>query len=162
LTGAVSAPGGITGDLTGNVTGNLTGDVTGDVTGNADTATQADNATTADGINETGAGSGVLHWKIIEIGDWNMNSKQQKYVAHGLTRTKIRSINIIIRGDSDGDYFPLNYTDITSGLTQGKWFLPVGSETVIEMQRLASGLFDSTSFDATSYNRGYITIGYID
>lgn len=142
-----------------DASGNVTRDIIGDVTGNADTATLA---AAASSIKETGSGAGVMRWKIIEIGDWNMDSKQQKYVAHGLTRTKIRSINIIIRGDSDGDYFPLNYTDITSGLTQGKWFLPVGSETFIEMQRLASGLFDSTSFDATSYNRGWITIGYID
>jgi hypothetical protein len=35
LTGAVSAPAGVTGSLTGNVTGNLTGNVTGNLTGNA-------------------------------------------------------------------------------------------------------------------------------
>ena len=168
-------------DITGalNVDGGITGDVTGDVTGNADTVTNGVYTTgdqtvngvktfgstivgSIDSIKETGSGAGTVRKKIIEIGDWNMDSTQQKYVAHGLTRTKIRSINIIIRGDSDGDYYPLNYTDITSGLTQGKWFLPVGSETFIEMQRLASGLFDSTSFDATSYNRGWVVIDYVD
>ncbi len=142
-----------------DASGNVTRDIIGDVTGNADTATLA---AAASSIKETGAENGTLRWKIIEIGDWNMDTYQQKYVAHGLTRTKIRSINIIIRGDSDGDYYPLNYTTITNGLTQGKWILPVGSETLIEMQRLHQGLFDSTFFDSTSYNRGWITIGYID
>lgn len=46
--------GNVTGDLTGDVTGNLTGNVTGDLTGNADTATQADNATTANSIANSG------------------------------------------------------------------------------------------------------------
>ena len=33
LTGAVTAPGGVTGNVTGNLTGDVTGDVTGNVTG---------------------------------------------------------------------------------------------------------------------------------
>jgi len=46
--------GNVTGDLTGDVTGNVVGNVTGDLTGNADTATQADNATTANSIANSG------------------------------------------------------------------------------------------------------------
>ena len=33
--------------------------------------------------------------------------------------------------------------------------------TNIRLQRIASGYFDNTSFDATSYNRGWITIHYV-
>jgi len=163
LTGAVSAPGGITGDLTGNVTGNvtgnLTGDVTGDVTGNADTATQADNATTADGINETGAGSGVLHWKIIEIGDWDMDTLWQKSVAHGFADIgKIVSVSIVIRDDSSTSVFPLGYINPNYGLQSFYWI----DENNVVMNRVTGGVFDSSSYNATSFNRGYITIGYID
>ena len=43
-----SLTGNLVGSLTGNVTGNVTGDLVGNVTGNADTATNATNADTAD------------------------------------------------------------------------------------------------------------------
>lgn len=148
--GAVSALGGIS--------GNLTGDVTGDVTGNADTATQADNATTADGINETGSGGGVLHFKILEIGPFNMNGSRSVDVLHGLDSTKIRYINAIIRKDP-GETGPTLASIFARG-NEGAWC----GTTYVRCYSTEGGVFDSSVFNyiTDNYNRGWIIIGYID
>ena len=50
-----------------------------------------------------------LSTKIIEIGDWNMDSTNSIGVAHGLTLSKIRGIeSAIIRDDGDTSYFNID------------------------------------------------------
>lgn len=134
----------VTGDVTGNVTGDVTGNVTGDVTGNADTATQAD------GIKETGAGAAVIHKKIIEIGDWNMDSTLEVTIPHGLTVAKIRHLSVTILDD---------FSRPRDLVSSGYWYC---DSTNITLSRTVSGLFDGESYNSTSYNRGWITIEYVD
>lgn len=101
--------------------------------------------------------------KIINIGNWNMHGagNYSKIVAHGVSDfTKIVGIDVVIRDDSDSIYKPINTfynTDSTS--TQGgavEYF----DNTNIKLNRMASGVFDSTSYSTTPYNRGFIVIRY--
>jgi len=101
-----------------------------------------------------------LNTKIIEIGDWDMDATDSLPVAHGIIDFKtIRSISIIIRNDTDNQYYPLNYVDDTGSLFGGSYSI---NTTNILMHRVISGIFDTTSFNSTTYNRGFITIEYID
>jgi hypothetical protein len=59
----------------------------------------------------------------------------------------------MIRNDADTTYYLLNDT------TNGGSILSVDA-TNVNLERTAAGIFDNTSFDATTYNRGWITITY--
>lgn len=101
-----------------------------------------------DGVN---AG---LKTKIVDIGDWNMDITATINIAHGITDwTKIRTVNIIIRNDTDSLRYPF-----VSNQSDGSY--QIGS-TNIALQRIASGAWDNANFDSTSYNRGFITIDYL-
>jgi len=95
--------------------------------------------------------------KIIDIGDWNMDSTSFITVTHGLTMTDIRSISVLIRGDDTITNYVFPAPDDSA----------VSSETVtvistdVILSRAASGVFDSTAFDSTSFNRGWVTIQYV-
>lgn len=95
---------------------------------------------------------------VYEIGDWNMDSTLTVGVAHGLTMANIVGVDAIIRNDDDSYRFKLEVGDINSSAP------PDGminlSSTNIVLSRTTSGYFDSTAFDATSYNRGYIIVDY--
>lgn len=97
-----------------------------------------------------------LNTKIIDIGDWNMDTTASVNVAHGLTLSKIRTVQIMIRNDaatlSQGIEGPATSVD-------GNW---QATATNIVPVRTAGGYFDSVNFDSTSYNRGWITIQYTD
>lgn len=105
----------------------------------------------ADKQRETGAASGVLNTKIIEIGDWNMDSAATRGVVHELTFSKIRNVSVYIRNDSNDESLNL--------LNSGKIRY---NSSIVSMERTLSGDFDSTNYDSTSYNRGWITIEYVD
>lgn len=102
-----------------------------------------------------------LKTKIIEIGDWNMDADATKFVAHGITNdVDIRSISVKIRHDTVTNVlYPLSIMD-SSDTTQG------GVDSVaagnIILRRKASGFFDAATFNATSFNRGWITIQHVD
>jgi hypothetical protein len=102
--------------------------------------------------------TGTLITKIISIGDWNMNSASIVNVAHGVTLSKIRNWEVVIRDDNDSDYYKLDSTDASP--TVGAGFARVNS-TNVELNRRAGGLFDNSLFDSTSYNRGWIVINYL-
>jgi len=108
-----------------------------------------------DGINTDNA---TLKTKIVEIGDWNMDSTDSKVVAHGLTSANIRSIDIMIRNDGTGiarfDSFTVAGADILSQ------FVTIDA-TNVTMVRDTDGYFDDATHNSTSYNRGWITIVYV-
>lgn len=102
-------------------------------------------------------GVSIIKTKIIEISSWNMDATGQIDVTHGLTLANIRGISVIIRNDADTQYldFP---TYSVAGTTDEYAY---ADATNITLLRSASGYFDSAAFDATSYNRGWITITYV-
>jgi hypothetical protein len=100
-----------------------------------------------------------LRTKVVEIGDWDMDADSSVPVAHGIADfTKIREITAMIRDDADIARTPLNAFSSVSGLIGGG-VLQAGATTVI-LDRLTGGGFDSTNFNSTGFNRGWITITY--
>lgn len=107
-------------------------------------------------ITDQGGGN-VLKCKVLNIGDWNMDTTVYVDISHGLTLSNIRCINVIIRNDDDTKYydFPINSTNNTS---DGHVY---AGNTNIRITRATDSIFDSLNFDSTSYNRGWITIWYV-
>ena len=104
----------------------------------------------------SGAISITLHIKIIDIGDWDMDATASVAVAHGLTLAKIRGINVLVRNDADDTYYQLDRRDQVDALINSI------DATNVNLTRLASGLYDATTFDATTFNRGWIIVDYVD
>lgn len=100
--------------------------------------------------------------KVIEIGDWNMDSTDTITKTHGVNAVKIIGVSASIRVDSNIP--PTNAVATmmvgadVNGLNGGQiaW-----TDTNIILNRTVSGRFDSTTYDETSYNRGWIIIDYL-
>jgi len=104
----------------------------------------------------------IVKTKILEIGDWNMDTGTNVTIAHGLgvIRKNIRSVDVIIRDDLDNLYNKLEaLTTSTAGTIQQGGVSLIDS-TNITLRRITGGLFDSTVYDSTSFNRGWIYITY--
>lgn len=114
----------------------------------------------AQGGIRTASSGDYIKTKILQIGDWDMDASATKAVAHGLSdHKKIRRVDAIIRDDSDVFYHPIWTVD-------GGYTTPAGSisnpdATDITLSRQASNYFDSTNYNATSFNRGWVIIDYI-
>jgi hypothetical protein len=106
-------------------------------------------------------GTNTLKTKVIDIGDWNMDGFTSATVTHGLTLSNILTVSVMIRTDTGTNQYKLNRgVDATDASPQG--FVDWISTTNIRLFRLTGGFFDGDAlFDATSYNRGWITITYI-
>jgi hypothetical protein len=116
----------------------------------------------ADSLFDTSSLSGGLNITVVQIGDWNMDSTADILVAHGIADyKKIRGVDIVIRDDSDAQYSPLM---LPSGLLGGYYILNFAglNPTTIQLNRVTSGFYDTTAYDSTSYNRGFITITHVD
>jgi hypothetical protein len=104
------------------------------------------------------SGTANLKVKVIEIGDWNMDATAQVTIAHGIADfTKIRSLSAIVRTDADSAYYNLVNGEI--GASSGNTQIQAQSTNVL-LARAVGGIFDSTSFDSTAFNRGWITVVY--
>ncbi len=102
----------------------------------------------------------LLKTKVVQIGDWDMASTQTKNVAHGVSNYKnIRSVSVIIRDDTDAVYTPFDRIDYSTGVNESGSVLSIGS-TNIQLARTDLRFFDTTAYDSTSYNRGFVTITY--
>ncbi len=114
------------------------------------------------GQNNVDFGGGVntdnmtLKTKVIEIGDWNMDTTDFVNVAHGLTGTSIRAIlSVFIRRDDDGTNSDFGSYDAS----ESKNISAIIGVNVF-LSRLSGGTFDAATYNATSFNRGWITLLY--
>ncbi len=114
--------------------------------------------TTAANLNTVGAANVKLNTKVIEIGDWDMDADGYVTVAHGLTLSKIRGINAVIRDDADSQITDIRQSRDTATGVSGIEATAVN----VVLTRQTDGLMDSTDYDSTSYNRGWITVQYTD
>jgi hypothetical protein len=128
-------------------------------------------AAKANTVTDQGGGN-ALKCKVIDIGDWDMSSDSSVSVAHGVTAGNIRFIAGVIRNDAGDAYFTIGHSYKGSGASSGDTPLVFGSDftgasppytsTTIFISRFTTGFFDSADFNATSYNRGWITIWYTE
>lgn len=108
------------------------------------------------------AGTAVLNTKIIEIGDWDMDSDATVDVVHGVDATKIRTISVLIQRDDSVRFTPLDGNLATDGSATASQGVVIANLATVRLTRLAGGDYDDTLYDSTSFNRGWVTIKYID
>ncbi len=104
--------------------------------------------------------SAGLTLKIVNIGDWDMDGTITVTVAHGLTLSTIRRVEVLIRDDADGAYYDPSYSP-ADGSAGGGYGITYVDSTNVRLSRVTGGPFDATSFNATSFNRGWILIWYV-
>ena len=101
-------------------------------------------------ITSTNQGS----YAELELGDWDMDATNTINLTHTLSATEwktVRNMAVVIRDDGDSARFE---------------FISYPSNTILAnvsnfaITRFATGIFDTTDFDSTSYNRGWITFNY--
>jgi hypothetical protein len=96
--------------------------------------------------------------KILYIGDWDMDANELTVVPHGLTLSKIVGLTASIITDDSAQIINLFY-DMSTETGQ----MALGSTaTQVYLHRKTSGVFDSTDFNSTSFNRGYVVITYLE
>jgi hypothetical protein len=101
----------------------------------------------------------ALKMKVLAIGDWNMDALSSISVAHGLSISKIRSVSVAIISDASAGGYEGHHIGSAAAPGTGEVGWSWGG-AVVSISRAASGIFDSTSYDSTSFNRGWITILY--
>lgn len=123
---------------------------------------------TADTLNLSsglsfGTGSTETRTRIY-IGDWDMDATASVNIEHGLSSSEWKTISapsVIIRDDVDAVYYDMDsYAGLTSGNQGGIYRI---TDTYISLGRedaASGGVFDSTGFTQTSYNRGHISFWY--
>jgi hypothetical protein len=95
----------------------------------------------------------AIRIKIFEMGDWNMAVTTNIEITHNLTWTKIINVHAIIQGDGGSVRYFLQ--------DGNKGSIDINSTKII-LWRLTDGYFDNPGFDATSFNRGWVFVEYID
>ena len=94
-----------------------------------------------------------------EIGIWNMDSIAEIAVPHNLASKFIDVVSIsgVIINDAQDSVNPFGRMQgSTNGDVSGS--AAFVNDTNIYIRRLTGGVFDSTSFDNPSMNRGYILL----
>jgi len=103
--------------------------------------------------------------KIIEIGDWNMNTTPSVTIETGVDYDKIIGATALIRDNTGNNRYMINLFGDSADptlLSGGVGTISAaGGAGKVDLRRRLNGSFDSGSFDSTSYNRGFITIRYI-
>jgi hypothetical protein len=98
--------------------------------------------------------------KRVPIGDWNMDSTQTKNVAHGLPdMAKITSVSAMIVADTGAIITDLTANVDATTVAGGATYI---TATNIVLERITGGYYDQAGYDQTPYNRGYVTIWYVD
>lgn len=117
-------------------------------------------ATNVEGVlAEIATKTADLNTIIVDIGDWDMDADATATISHGITQTKIRAVNVLIRDDTSTNVYDFNAGNTTETTIRS---IRLTSTSVV-LARGTSGLFDNTSYNtATSYNRGWVVIQYID
>ena len=115
-----------------------------------------------------GHGNATLLKKVINMGDWNMDTTNELSLAHGLGASwkNVRSIKGMLRDDTDSAYYCIptavqlvdGHADLFFGRLLGE---PAIDATNIHLFRTTGGAFDNAGFDSTPFNRGWITIEYV-
>jgi hypothetical protein len=98
----------------------------------------------------------VAKTKILQITNWNMTSTSVKNVAHGLTQSTIRGVQVLLE-DDPGTFL----VEFTGGYgTNHSGGITVTSTNITMTRGQTSDFNNSTDYDGTG-DRGWITITYV-
>lgn len=97
--------------------------------------------------------------KVIEIGDWNMDADDRVFISLPIASHKIRRISALIRADDDTDANPRRYSIYSYDSSMGGECIIY--DNTVAISRPNASFFNSSLFDSTSFNRGWLTIDYI-
>ena len=118
--------------------------------------------------NKVGAITDGTLIKILNIGDWDMNALSGVLVTHGLTLSKIISVEAYIRRDDDASSEPSAISSLIGGpcfgtVTYDTLAGKVGARAsdVVLIRDAQIFNYQNTSYNKTSYNRGYIVIRHL-
>jgi len=104
-----------------------------------------------------------LRRKTIEMGDWNMDSTGFLNVTHGLnysdTWKGTRHAEFTVRNDADDVYYVDGAFSSQAMLADDIAVSGVTNTKVVIIRREGAS-FDSSNFDSTNYNRGWVTLWY--
>ena len=99
---------------------------------------------------------GNVKTKVLEIGSWDMDATALKQVTHGIDVgagfINIKSISAIVRNDGSSAA-----SDVSTGMDS----IAINT-TTIDLTRTSGGQFDTTGYDDTGINRGFIVIRYTE
>ena len=99
--------------------------------------------------------------KVVAIGDWNMQTTDHLDVDTGIDTAKIRGVRGVIRRDDAIYVYMLPYD--TYGGNGGQFGAHIiYASTYVRLYRAVGGTFDNISWNDTGYNRGWLTIDYVD
>jgi hypothetical protein len=133
----------------------------------------SDPVATVPSVRDQGSGGGALKCAILPIGDWNLETTasfdlEAVLTAASIVRSKVRSLSLILRNDADSLFVPIpqgtsgaNYSILY--LNGGNWigcYYFASYNTLIAYRVFASSP-SYADWNATSYNRGWITIWYV-
>jgi len=103
----------------------------------------------------------IIKTKILSIGDWDMDATEYAYILHGLPDTsKIINTTAIIRNDSGSQVEMLQPCETGGTASQTAYVYWITSTTVL-LQRGSASEYNSSSWDSTGFNRGWVTIYYM-
>lgn len=102
--------------------------------------------------------TGGIKRTVVNLGTWNMDTVTQQTVAHGLTLANIRSMSVLIIDDSGTHVQYDSYEDYGALTLKKKVF---ADATNVYIERPNGSDFDSTQYNGTASNRGYIVIEHI-
>lgn len=119
-------------------------------------------AAEAEAINN---GDYVIRTKVLPIGSWNMDSTDSVFIPHGLGSdiSKVISVTALIRKDDGNQSFMFNQYGNAGG-GSGIGYISGANVKLYRAVFLSTPLeiFDSTDFNDSVMNRGWITINYVD
>lgn len=98
-----------------------------------------------------------LKMKVIDIGDWDMDTDVLATVAHGLTLANIRQVSVVIRRNDNAVYYDFPSSSASNTTVEAA---TVDTSDIV-LSRGTSGFFDDVAFNSTSFNRGWVTIFYV-
>lgn len=120
------------------------------------TAWRVLNASTPEAYKTVNAPPGGLDQKVWEIGDWNMDGFASVDITHNMTAGSVRAFSAIVRDDTEAQTSNLEGSK-AAGFQKGEVEL---FSTIFKLSRGASGPFNSTFYDATSFNRGWLYVWF--
>lgn len=101
----------------------------------------------------------VIRYKVLDIGDWDMDTIGGVSIAHGITNAKyIFSVSANVRLDTSVSFYLL--TPSGGGSTAQEGMIMRWDDTHIHLQRDAGGFYDTGAFSTTPFNRGRILVTY--